>query len=586
MRSTRDSGATSKAKPPEVEPPDMEASDDGEEATGDATTAPTHDPKPEEKPEVREARAKPPTPHVPQPIRDVQRQEAEALLEYLQNLGSQGAFRVQIYRDQPKTVRVNGRDYDTAGHLESVEEAVDESYLRETWGGGVYNLRVMLRNPKGSYQYHTHRTVKIAGDPKVERLPMNATQPAAAAAPTEGGQGQLVKEVMGIVKHQLDQAQRPDAIPPAIQALLDQNREDKRDLLAQMKRRDDELAQLRADMTAAQTRQPPTDPFRDKLLSNMMDGESARVAAIIAKHDSEIRTLRENHEHQIRMLEERHDRAIQRESDGNAREVTALKQSFEREIASINNAHHAATSAANGTASVTKTTLEAENRRLEREIAELREQTKELRAIKDKPLLEQLKDIRALKEAVSDGEEGGGDTAQKIVEAIPAAIAGLGEMITAVRTQGAPQAQAQPGQQARAPQKARPRVVRDPSGQRFMVTGDGNQLVPVKPKPKTIVTDQGQQIEVPQIGAPALAMIISMLEASFGRDEDPRVVAQTAKSQVPMDILAWIRLNHTEQVSGVDLFMRQVAKLSGTSPLSSQSGREWLREVGAALLSE
>ncbi len=63
-------------------------------------------------------------------------------------------------------------------------------------------------------------------------------------------------------------------------------------------------------------------------------------------------------------------------------------------------------------------------------------------------------------------------------------------------------------------------------------------------------------------------------------------MAQTGRSSIPTDILAWIRERHTEQVSGVDLFMTKVAKLPGSSPLASQAGKNWLRAVGALLVGE
>jgi cell division protein FtsB len=519
-------------------------------------------------------------PKMSRPMHEIRLGEDQALKDYLDLLGPDGSIRVRIVRDTPRTIRVNGRDYSTHGHLDTVNECVDEEYLSREYGGGTYNLTITSRRKSegGSFKYAGHRQIVVAGDPKIEKLPTNATQPATAPAQAPSGEP-LMKEVVGLLKDELSHARevKPEGISPAVQLLIDQMREDAR-------RRDRDLEQLRRDLAVAQNQKPPEDTFKDKLLSSLVDGESGRIVSIRAQHESELRSVKEGHLQEIRLIEDRHDRAVKQMQQSHELMLASLKASYEREIAALNTSHQVTAAATTTTSSVTITTLNADIKRLEREVDTLRAENKDLRDRKDKPLLEQLKEMKTLKDAFSEDGDGDSSTADKVIAAVPAAIESIGGLIQMGRGQAA---QLQPGaaQQPQAQQPAKPRVAIHPkTGERFVQRG--NQIIPAKPKPKLITTDAGEQIEVPKIEGPTLALIITMLEAAFGRDEDPAIIAQTSRAQIPPDILAWIQQHHTDQVSGVDLFMSKVAKLPGTSPLASQLGRVWLRKVGAALIGE
>jgi hypothetical protein len=502
--------------------------------------------------------------------------EDVALREYLEALGTGGAFRVRIMRTAPKILRVNGRDYSTAGHLDTVNEAIDEQQIGNEYGGGTYDLTVTTRRKDNSYKYAGHRTITIAGDPKIEKLPTNATQASTPSTPPNSNDPTLVKEMMGVLTGELRHAReaKPEGIPPAIQILLEQMKEDAR-------RRDQDLQQFRRELAEAQTRKPPEDTFKDKLLSTLVDGESGRILSIRAQHESEMRTAKEGHLQEIRLIEDRHDRTVRQMQQSHEIMLSNMKASYEREIAALNASHQVTAAATTTTSSVTITTLKSDIQRLEREVDTLRSDNKELREKKDKPLLEQLKDIKTLREAISDGDDGDSSAVQQAIAAVPAVVESIGGLI-----QMRQQQQAGQPQQTQQPQAAaKSRIVKNPqTGQRFLQ--QGGKVIPAQVKPKTITTEAGEQIEIPKIEAPTLTLLITMLEAAYGRQEDPDIVAQTGKAQIPPDILAWIRQNHTEQVSGVDLFMTKVAKLPGTSSLASHAGRTWLRKVGLALIGE
>jgi hypothetical protein len=526
--------------------------------------------------------ATPPVPRLTKPMQEIKLGEDQALKDYLDMLGPDGSIRVRINREAPKTVRVNGRDYPTAGHLDTVNECIDEEWLREQYGGGTYKLTITSRRQTegGSFKYAGHRQVVVAGDPKIEKLPTNAvaaTPSGPAPAPESAG---MVKEVMGLLKDELGHAReaKPQGIDPAVQMVIDQLRDD-------AKRRDAQMDKLQQQLDQARHQKPPEDPFREKMLDKLIDGDSARVTALRAQHESELRAAKDGHVQEVRLIEDRHDRTIKQMQQTHELMLAGMKASYEREIAALNASHQATATANTATKEVTVVTLNAEIKRLERDNDELRKDNRDLREKKDKPLIEQLKDMKTLKEAFSDGEEGDGSasTIREIAGMIPSAIEGIGG-IMASRSAAQQQPQQVQARAAAQAQQQRPRVVAAPNGERLMQVG--NKLVPVKPKPKVVTTDAGETIEIPKIEEPTLRLIISQLEAAFGRDEDPNIVAQSAKAMIPPDILAWILQHHTEQVSGVDLFMQKVAKLPGSSPLATQGGRNWLRRVGAILIGE
>lgn len=542
---------------------------------GEATDAPEDEaaPGPGKKP------APPAAPKLTRPMQEIRLGEDQALKDYLDALGPDGSIRVRINRESPKTVRVNGRDYPTAGHLITVNNCIDEEWLSDEYGGGTYNLTITSRRKAegGSYKYAGHRQVIVAGDPKIEKLPTNAAAPSGAAPPESGG---AVKEVMSLLKDELAHARevKPQGIDPAIQMVIDQLRADAR-------RRDDQMDKLQQQLDQARNQKPPEDPFREKLLGSLIDGESGRLQSLRMMHDSEISKLKEGHTQEIRLIEDRHDRAMRQAQQSHELMLANMKASYEREIAALNTSHQVAATATTTTKDVAVMTLNAELKRMEKEVDTLRAENKDLRERKDKSVIDQIKDMNVLKEALGGGEDGEGSasTIKEIAGMIPAAIEGIGG-IMASRTAAAQQPQQVQARAAAQAQQQRPRVVAAPNGERFVQAG--NKLVPVKAKPKVVTTDAGETIEIPKIEEPTIRLIISQLEAAFGRDEDPDIVAQSAKAMIPPDILAWILQHHTEQVSGVDLFMQKVAKLPGSSPLATQGGRNWLRKVGAILIGE
>ena len=533
-----------------------------------STPADTVAPAPKPKKEGKDG-----APPMPKPMKAIRDSEATSLKEYLDSLGLQGSVQVAVHRTEPRFIRVSGQEVKIEGHLDTLDEFIDEGYLKERWGGGTYALTIKSRADTGSYQYAGHRTVKISGPPRWDGEP-EVKQPAAPPANT-GESPHLVKEVMGFLTKQLDQARKPDEIPPAVQVLLEQMRQD-------AARRDRELEQQRGELRAAQNKEPPVDPIKDKLLGSLLDGESGRITALREQHASELRQTKELHNAEIQRIEARHDRTISDMRSSHEREIATIKQTYENQIAALNNSHQVSLGAAKATADIMAKTQEQAIKGLERELETARKERDSLRDKKDKPILEQLKELNDLKEAMGAGE-GDATTVDRVMQALPAVAETVGGIVAQARGGGQAAVQAQQQANIVQHQQRGPRVVANPrTGQRFIQ--EGNRLVPARKRPEVITNEAGAPVEAPVVDPASLAMLVNQMEQAFRRDEEPRIVAQTGRTVVPADILEWIRQNDTEASSGLELFMQKVAKLASTSPLSSQAGRNWLRKVGKALI--
>jgi len=504
----------------------------------------------------------------------IKTEDEKSLHDWLGEIGKGGAMRIVVRRESPREARdpVTGQMVSIEGYLHTYEERFDEEFLRNEHGGGKYNLRIMLPNAKGSFEYKAHRTMKIAGEPRIP----GKTGIAVPGAASHSESPQMAKIAMDTMKELLDRKDgkddhEPRGIDPSVQMMFEQMQET-------VRAREREVADMRRELSEMRHTKPPENPVLDRILTNAIDGNNGQVLALRTQHESEVRQLKEAAHADMARAEDRHDRAREAAERAHEREMMNTKQSYEREITALRQSHEVAIASMKATNDVQVSVLNADVRRLERDNAELRIEVKELREKKEKPLLEQIKDIKNLKDVIAgDEEQEDASTIGKIFGALTPENIGA---VTSV-FKGAAPAPAAP-QQAQAQAPARPRIVVDAQGQRYK--SDGTTLRPVTRKPKLVPGANGEAIEIPVVDPADLKRLISYLESSFGAGADPEIVAQSGRSAIPADILAWLRKHHSPEMAGIDLFMQKVAQLPGESPLSSQSGKNWLRKVGAALI--
>lgn len=504
--------------------------------------------------------------------------EDMSLKEWSDLHGTDGAFKFQVFREAPETAMVKGRPVPMKGFCDTLDSPPDEEILRNRWGGGTFRVKVTKRSDSGAQKIVMHRIFNVSGAPNLDAIPGVDTSAGApvvvAASPQESPV--LVGRAFDMLQTELAAARKSGApgTDPAVLAMFQsQMHQMTEQMRMQAEAHQRELAVLREELGKART--PVVDPIKDKILDGLLTGQSGHVEALRLRHEAEIRQIKESNIQDLKRIEDRHDRIL---AEANTRAEAALasvKASYEREIGAMRSHHDVLGMTQKATADVQVSTLQAEVRRLEHEIAQLRADNKELRDKKEKGLTEQIKDIEVIKDLLGNNDKDDGGTVQKIIDAAPTAIEAVGKMFQN-RGQPAPQT-------VQAQAVARPRVFKDAQGNR--VVQQGNQLVPVKPKPKVVPQADGSQLQLPTVDAEEVARAVAMLESAFRGGQDPVIVASSARSMVPPNIIEWIGANDTETQAGIDLFARHVAKLPSNSPLiSNQMGKNWLRKFGKALV--
>lgn len=503
--------------------------------------------------------------------------EDAALKEWSDLHSVDGAFKFQVYRDAPETALHKGRMVPIKGFLDTVDSKPDEESLRNRWGGGTFRVKVTKRSDNGGPTYVMHRSFTVSGAPNLDAIPGIDTTAGAPVVVSSSSQESpvLVGKAMDVLSSELAAARRGASAgtDPAVLAMFQgQMQQMTEQLRMQADAHQREMTAMREELGKART--PVVDPIKDKILDGLLTGQSGHVEALRLRHEAEIRQIKESHIQDLKRIEDRHDRLL---SEANTRAEAALasvRASYEREISAMRSHHDVLGMTQKATADVQVTTLQAEVRRLENDITQLRGDNKELRDRKEKGLAEQIKDVEVIRGLLGADEKESG-AVEKIIEALPTGIEAVGKMFQN-RGQPAPQT-------VQAQAVAKPRVFKDAQGNR--VVQQGNQLVPVKPKPKLVPQADGSQLQLPTVDAEEVARAVAMLESAFRGGQDPVIVASSARSMVPPNIIEWIGANDTETQAGIDLFARHVAKLPSNSPLiSNQMGKNWLRKFGKALV--
>jgi hypothetical protein len=512
--------------------------------------------------------------------------EAADVREWLHGLAGDTAIRVTIRRKRPK----NWKGHNVAGSLETVEEFIDEEYIRDTHGGGTFELRVQKQNAKGNWQYFTARTIEIAGPPKTDGLAED-DDGQVVAAPAPSHDSDVVKQALRMTDEQLRRAQeRADGgnghgFDPLLLQTLNAP------LIAQLEASQRETAELRRQMFDVMNK-PDESPFRG-LAEKMYDGENARLEALRQQRDSEMRVIRENHAMEIKMLREQHRDDLKQREKAHEREIEVVRQSYGSQVDSNKVAWE---SRIDG--------LKSEISRLERELGEAKSEIGTLRAKKEKTIPEQAQEIMAVKEAISAiGGDSDDDSDKPWYRQV---IDGLGNsdavMSLVSKLGGGEEGQAMPPQQQLPPGQPEAQPGLPPVGVPFQMEPGGDvyvrqpdgQVVKIDPnaaKRQRAAAARAKAGEAPapeaeeptelQPTAPSpdqVAAAVAFMENAINNGTDPAAFGATARNLIPADILLYI------QQVGVDAFLTQVANLEANSPLATQHGRNFARKVAKFLV--
>jgi hypothetical protein len=561
---------------------------------------------------------------VPRIVAEAQEKDARTVVQWLREMGTAGKqMQLQLYRVKP--VQYLGQDI--SGFIRRFDEEVDEEQIKAMFGGGKYQIKLNLPDDKGVFRFATAHSFEIAGPPKLVDED-GAAQRGKVEAREDST---VVKSVLETMSRQLDKAEDratrgsnidANAIANAVELAT-------RPLYQTIDRLTTQLEV--AQKAATDARNAPPDPVRDGLMNKLLTDDTSRMESVRMAHHAEVNTLRQSaidlearlrDKHERELVEIRSDHKTERERSERQHErelaemkrstdaqIADLKRSYETQIQILRDAHTREVSSLTTVNTVTGKVAEGDSKRLERENADLRAEVKTLREKKDKPLLEQLKEIDEIKEIIgAGGEEGEKKGYERVIEAvgnIPAIQKVIGKLAGAE------------GQQTGQPQLPPPHVpFVGQDGQMYTHDGQGNFMPvqrarrlrqvkrpaappppPAPPPPDAppeVQQQHAQQVEqhakvvkeaqiaqaVQQIDRDQVAMAVSYLENAFRGNQDPTTVAQSLRSQglVPTAVLQFLR------DQGVDVLLEKVARLEASSPFTNQAGRNWIRKVAKVLI--
>ena len=481
-----------------------------------------------------------------------------------------------MQRLEPETWGPNKTKVD--GLLKKYSGKVSLEQIKEDWGGGVYIISLRAPDHAGRLVFKARKRIDIAGPPKIEGHDIED------ARKRENGVGDdIVKQALnGMMNNRTD---------PALQSLISSQQEEMRELRAAMREKD-------AQMLAIISKGKETTAS-DMLLGKMVEGESTRLTQMRDQHASEIRMKEDFHRDEIKRLNDRFDDIRRETQNAHTREIETLRRAGDREIDNMRRAHEREVDTLKVSYEGQIKSLERENNVLERDIGLLKTEVTELRARKDKGAVETLTELTAIKTAFdefSGGNESpeggtierlinsvlGSSVAESVAQRIAEAPAGTypGEQSTQTQpTQSEqPRQSEQPelpiGKPVRAADGAilvrRPDnsvAVKQPDGTKFLVKPDGS----IAPLPATDIDPEHIKIAA------------QTMEKSFEMETPPEQFASKVAVFIPEDTLEAIK-GMIRDV-GIDSFLADVAKLPQDSPLLTQAGKNWTRQVSEHLLS-
>jgi hypothetical protein len=282
----------------------------------------------------------------------------DSIAEFLSQF-SGGGHQFIINRLEPRQIVVRGQPKRIGGHLGTLHSPPALDDLREWWGGGVYEIRVNGRTPKGP-RILACRKVEIAGDPK---LPDSdpPPEPAAAVAPPPAESPALVQQILEHTfedKRRVEErfererqrvlAERQPATPdPALLqttlgAIERTQREQLETLRQQLSRRDQEMSELRQHLEAARGKGSPLEnPEVLRVLFGRSQEDANRTTDQLRqelqlerdRHDRDIQAERERHQRQLEIERERHERELEverRDREQSQREIGAVREQQQR----------------------------------------------------------------------------------------------------------------------------------------------------------------------------------------------------------------------------------------------------------------
>lgn len=498
---------------------------------------------------------------VDQAAKEIAAQGDQTLVDWFKTF-SGSSLKISLHRQAPEVWE--GRQ--VAGHLGSFDELIDEDQIAERFGGGKYQIKAQKQLANGRWNFAGAKTFKIAGDPKITAehfpskdekvIPLAPVAPAADAEVTKVAMTSMERmslRAMERAEKIEDQARGQSPFDPNILALVTKPLESQiTSLNAQLLAKDNLLAEKDRIIKDLTERRPDTT-LQDTLLTKMYDGESAKLNNLRMQHDAERRIMLENQAEEKKRMEHRSDIERQNLIESHKRELKQMEMSYEHQLKASELSHRGL--------------LDAKENRckdLERQITRLDAEVAELRAKKDKTLIEQARELATVQETLKAMGLGGSDddeeesTAERIMNGLAdnPIVKGIG-----ARLQMAPETPPQPRPAPpRPPQQLRPRVRK---------AGETTASPPAPPPAPTGLP--------PGVTQEGLRTAVQLLEGAVTNGTEPEVFAASVRNMVPDALIAYIKAH------GIDSLLDGAARLTEASPLSTQVGRMYARRAAKAL---
>lgn len=526
--------------------------------------------------------------------RQLASEQAADIGEWLAALSAGAPIKVAINRISPAT----WKGHNIEGQHEVVDELIDEEYLRQTWGGGKFQLVVKTLKANGQWKYRTARTVKIAGEPKIDALINRqnlGTDEAGVAHVAPAVHEVLAGKAMDVMERTLReersrQGQQPSGPDPSLRLILDS-------LNARLDSSEKANRDLQQRLYDTINRpQPPS--MGDRIAEKVIDGESARIQAITTQFQSERRQLEDRMAGELKDARERHRDELRDRERAHERELGSHRQSQDMALQSQKTGYEARIDG-----------LKMEIDRLNRDLTDARARIGTLEAKKDKTVHDSVDEIIKFKGSLDalglggDGEDEGPwyerlaksffnsdkamDVAAKVLggaQAPPAAAPPSGMPPPGVPFQAADGnvyvigpdgtaqligsaadvAAAQQQQQRRRRRRVQAAAAAPPAAGTPPAPAPGAAAPPAQPAGRP---PDGKE----------LAAAIAFIEQAIANGSDPAQFAQGARALIPAEVLEFIK------TVGVDGFLAKVAELKPDSPLASQVGRNFVRTASKVL---
>lgn len=511
------------------------------------------------------------------PLEQNERDEQQAVYEWMTSLGTEGAIRVKLKRLWPKQVRHKGRMVQTSGFLKpDYEEVIDEERIFADHGGGKFQIWVQTLSNKGKggapkYVYAGSRTFEIAGDPNLKSLLIEDDDEASERSRYEASDGP-VSQAMSLAHTMSREAQeRADRLEEQMRS---QGGTDWQMIEAVMQPLRDQLQALAQENASLQQQlfsklgEKPDTSGQDRLLSIMENKEVGfgnSLESIRIQHQSELSQLREFNREEIKRREARFEKELDHAREGMKQQVASLERANQQALDSQRLGYE-----------MRIKSLEDMLAQARSDAASLKVELGEVRGRKELTPLQSIQGLVELKNGFEALVPSGGGEPERsgweraldtvmgspLLEGIAARVAGAGaveeeqpqqEQMVAIRRKD--------GQIVHVPAS----YVAQAQAAAAQRQAEANGETPAQPAP-------------PQIDAADVQKAILFMEAAFRNGTSPEIFAKSARNMVPGDILAYIKQQ------GVDHFLNGVAKLEDGSPLATVVGRTWVRKVAKFLL--